>query len=110
MTTTYTAQDISRFNSKVSIPAAADITEPCWIWTGAKHSKTRGYGKFKLAGKCMNAHKAAYLLFIGEVASGMVLGHSCNNERCSNPYHLNQETQSQNMTYCVRSGRHNSQK
>lgn len=108
-TTTYTDKDVARFSAKVQIPAADDITQPCWTWVGAKHSKNRGYGKFRLGGRVMNAHKAAYLLFIGDVEAGKVLGHQCNNEQCSNPFHLKPESQSENMKYCVASGRHNSQ-
>jgi len=104
--TDYSEQDIERFIAKVSVPD--DISE-CWEWTGAKHSKDRGYGKFRLDGRVQNAHKAAYLLFRGPIQDGMVLGHQCNNERCVNPYHLHQETQSENIKYCVRCGRHGSQ-
>lgn len=103
----YTQADRARFNAKVLFPADPN---GCWIWQGAKHSKTRGYGKFKLGGRAVNAHKAAYLLFVGPVAEGLVLGHQCNNEHCVNPAHLHPESQSSNMKYCVRSGRHNSQK
>lgn len=108
-TTTYTDNDALRFLDKVAAPADLN-TEPCWMWTGAKHSKTRGYGKFRLGGKVINAHKAAYLLFRGDVADGLVLGHQCNNEKCVNPWHLKAESQSDNMRYAVQCGRHNSQK
>ena len=104
--TTYTDTDLARFAAKINLP---DDLNQCWIWTGAKHSAKRGYGKFRLGGRVMNAHKAAYLLFIGPVADGLVLGHQCNNERCVNPFHLKPETQASNMQYCVASGRHNSQ-
>jgi hypothetical protein len=57
----------------------------------------------------MNAHKASYLLFVGDVEEGQVIGHQCNNECCVNPFHLKAESQSENMRYCVASGRHVSQ-
>jgi hypothetical protein len=103
----YTIGDVERLTSKIQFPATAD---GCWLWTGAKHSADRGYGKFRLAGKVVNAHKAAYRLFVGEVAEGLVLGHQCNNEQCCNPYHLHQESQSENCKYMIRCGRHNSQR
>lgn len=58
----------------------------------------------------MSAHKASYLLFRGPVDDGQVIGHQCNNEWCVNPHHLEAESQSQNMIYCVKAGRHGSQK
>lgn len=106
MNATYTNSDLARFTAKVSFP----ITDNgCWLWTGAKHGQGRGYGKFRLAGKVVSAHKAAYRLYIGEVTTGNVLGHQCNNESCCNPYHVKDEPQADNMKFCVKSGRHNSQ-
>ncbi len=106
-TASYTVSDVNRFTKKVAFPVS---DEGCWIWRGAKHSTQRGYGKFRLGGRVMNAHKASYILFNGEVGKGLVIAHQCNNEHCVNPAHLKVETQSQNMKYCVMSGRHNSQR
>jgi hypothetical protein len=112
--TTYTETDLARFADKVNMPAEGREALDCWIWTGAKHSKEQGYGKFRLKingeWKTVNAHKAAYLLFKGPVPAGKVVAHQCNNERCVNPLHLEPETQSENMKFCVKSGRHNSQR
>lgn len=98
----------ARFLQLVDLPHDLSI-EPCWTWTGARHSHNRGYGKFHLRGKTYNAHRAAYLLLRGPIAQGLVLGHQCNNEACVNPWHLVAQTQSDNMRYCVESGRHVSQ-
>jgi hypothetical protein len=106
VTARYTTQDRVRFTAKVEFPADND---GCWLWQGAKHGQGRGYGKIRLGGKVVSAHKAGYLLFVGPVEEGKVLGHQCNNESCCNPSHLKAESQSENMTYCVMSGRHNSQ-
>lgn len=109
-TTQYTDEDCLRFLDKVALPAdGVEDIKSCWSWTGARHSQKRGYGKFRLGGKVVNAHKASHLLFNGAVPAGYVVGHQCNNERCVNPFHLKAETQKENMQYCVKSGRHNSQ-
>lgn len=100
--------DLIRFANKVDLPEDIDDKVTCWIWQGAKHGQGRGYGKFRLGGKVMSAHKASYLLLVGPVEDGLVIGHQCNNERCVSPYHLKAETQSANMEYCVASGRHSS--
>lgn len=108
--TEYTESDVARFAAKVEFPADLHDNDSCWIWVGAKHGQGRGYGKFSLKGKTISAHKASHLLFVGPVAPGLVVGHQCNNERCVNPFHLKAETQSANISYCVASGRHNSQR
>ena len=102
----YTIQDRIRFTAKVVFPTNAD---GCWLWQGAKHGQGRGYGKIRLGGKVVSAHKAGYLLFVGPVAEDHVLGHQCNNENCCNPAHLKAESQSDNCKYMVHCGRHNSQ-
>jgi hypothetical protein len=105
-----TDNDLIRFANKVQFPNDnPENIDSCWFWQGAKHSRNRGYGKFRLNGRVMNAHKAAYLMFRGEVADGLVLGHQCNCESCCNPFHLEAQSQSANMQYCVQSGRHSSQ-
>lgn len=103
----YKPSDYERFAAKVDLPAS-DIESECWIWQGAKHGEGRGYGKFKLGGRCTSAHKASHLLFNGPVPAGMVVGHVCNNEACCNPNHLVAQSQSDNMKYAVICGRHNS--
>lgn len=104
---TYTNQDIARFTAKVIFPVNPD---GCWTWAGAKHGQGRGYGKFRLGGKVVSAHRAAYRLFVGEVTPGNVVGHQCNNEACCNPFHVKDEPQSENCKYMLLCGRHNSQR
>lgn len=108
--TTITDRDLERFAAKITLPAPAEEVTACWEWHGAKHSATRGYGKFRLGGKPINAHKASFLMFKGAVGPGMVIGHLCNNERCVNPHHLVAQPQTENMKYCIACGRHASQK
>lgn len=107
---TYTDADAERFLDKVALPEDPQSRLDCWIWQGAKHGQGRGYGKFRLGGKPISAHKAAFLLFVDDLVEGQVVGHRCNNEACVSPWHLEAVSQSQNMLYCVQCGRHNSQK
>lgn len=101
-------QDLIRFSEKCALPDDLNDTVPCWLWQGAKHGQGRGYGKFRLGGKVISAHKASHILFNGPVPDGFVVGHSCNNEACVSPHHLKAETQSDNILYAVACGRHNS--
>lgn len=52
------------------------------------------------------AHRAAYLLCVGNIPDGMFVCHSCDNPRCCNPKHLFLGTQQDNVDDCVAKGRH----
>lgn len=58
----------------------------CWEWLGWKNID--GYGRFKVSGKKVLAHRFSYRLFIGEIPSELSLDHQCNHVWCVNPKHL----------------------
>lgn len=64
----------------------------CWIWKaarrGMKGTPAHNYGAFRMRGKQMYAHRAAYLLLVGEIEDGMTLDHLCRVPLCVNPGHL----------------------
>lgn len=66
----------------------------CWIWTGAY---SHGYGTMSRRSPIRRAHRASYLLFVGPLASGLVIDHKCNSTWCVNPDHLQQITQRDNV-------------
>lgn len=82
-------------------------THTCWLWNGSVRSKDRvSYGGFNMGNKkIMLAHRAAYILFIGEIPSGMCVCHSCDTPMCVNPAHLFLGTHEQNMLDMVRKRR-----
>lgn len=102
----YTQKDVDRFAEKVNIPDDTLDKGLCWIWVGAQHGEGRGYGKFHLDGRTMSAHRASYLLFNGPIKPGMVIDHTCVNERCVSPHHLEQCTQAVNIKLTVTRGTH----
>lgn len=70
-------------------------TERCWLWRGAVDNN--GYGRFRLNGKTVYAHRLAYKLSVDSIEAGMTLDHLCRNRQCVNPNHLEQVTNKENI-------------
>lgn len=81
----------------------------CWIWLGSLSSGLRPehqvYGKFSIDGKTMQANRASWVLFRGQIPEGMFVCHRCDVRSCVNPDHLFLGTQKQNLEDMVRKGR-----
>lgn len=82
--------DIRRFEAKF----ARGEDNDCWPWLAAKHRG--GYGKVYWDGEVVGAHRVAYLVYVGEIPSGMQLDHLCRNPSCVNPAHLEVVTAREN--------------
>ena len=76
----------------------------CWEWKGSKHPK--GYGCFNARrGMTKIAHRIAYILTHGEIPSGKMVCHKCDNPSCCNPSHLFLGSASDNSSDMVIKGR-----
>lgn len=77
----------------------------CWLWTGGTIGF--GYGCFVLdaADKARTAHRASYVLHVGEIPSGMEVCHACDVPQCVNPSHLFLGSHADNMADCSAKGR-----
>lgn len=64
---------IARFSDKFVINSATG----CWEWSGPKCND--GYGGFWLGGKQIGAHRAAWLLYRGEILGSHFVLHQCGN-------------------------------
>lgn len=79
----------------------------CWVWLGSKgNSGNKQYGHFNYNGKSVRAHRAAWLIYNGEIPEGMQVLHSCDIGICVNPDHLRLGTHAENMQEMVERGRH----
>lgn len=76
----------------------------CWEW---KKCKKLGYGNTALNGKNISAHRASWIVFVGDIPKGLQVNHKCHNRACINPEHLYLGTQKENMMDMYEAGRNN---
>lgn len=90
-----------RFWEKVSFPV---IQENCWEWTAGKNPD--GYAVFRGLGE-RRAGRAAWKLVNGDIPSGKLVCHRCDNPGCVNPNHLFLGSPLDNMLDKTRKKRNN---
>jgi hypothetical protein len=92
---------IERFWKKV------EKTEGCWLWQGAR--TPNGYGKIKVGGRDLSAHRVSWELEYGlresGIPEGMQVCHHCDNRACVRPDHLFLGSQSDNTSDMWEKGR-----
>lgn len=97
-----TPQPDTRSQAERVLSRHVKLPNGCWAWTGSSSSST-GYGKAKLNGRDLGAHRAFYILMVGPIPEGAQLDHKCRLEICVNPAHLDIVTPSENLLRIPRS-------
>lgn len=90
--------DVIRFWSKVD-----KAGEGCWLWQGTMLKQD--YSCFKIAGKMYKAHRVAYTHAKGDIPTGLILCHSCDNPCCVRPDHRFPGTYKDNIQDAKSKGR-----
>ena len=97
-----TIKDYKQFieDSSEKIPEAG-----CWVWM--KYIDPYGYGMAtqRSISKTGLAHREVYREYFGDIPTGFVVMHRCDNPSCVNPEHLKLGTQKDNMSDMKAKGR-----
>lgn len=88
----------SRFWKKVNIGKP----DECWNF----HTRNTGedYGYFNINFRSVRAHRVAYEIAYGEIPTGLLVCHHCDNKSCCNPFHLFLGTHTDNAKDLVAKG------
>lgn len=102
------ATEAAPVSERLGRRSALNVMTGCVEWSG--YTRGDGYGSLRVNKKQVQAHRVAYELRHGPIASGLLVCHKCDNRRCINPEHLFLGTNQDNVNDMMAKGRHRHQK
>lgn len=90
--------DVKSFFQRVEVQPSG-----CWHWVG---EMCRGYGRMRLrlGKRSAPAHRASWVIHVGQLRPGEIIMHKCDNPRCVNPTHLEPGSHKKNMADASKRG------
>jgi len=80
----------ARFWARVNKDGPPPLRHPelgnCWVWTGV--IEVQGYGRLRIDGKSIKAHRLSFVLHGGELDDDQGALHHCDRRACVRPTHL----------------------
>lgn len=75
----------------------------CWLWK--EYCDKDGYGRVRVGGRKLPAHRVSYELHVGPITDGLWVLHRCDRPTCVNPDHLFLGTPADNVRDMIQKGR-----
>lgn len=82
-----TNKERTELRRRLRSSSTKDPSTGCWVWQKSQRKKN-GYGKASYKGKAVQAHRLSYIAYKADIQDGMVVHHTCGNNLCINPRHL----------------------
>ncbi len=90
----YLISDVVGIPDRLKYLISVDTLMGCWLWNGRLNRN--GYGRIKVDGREVAAHRFVYQCYVDHVPKSRKLDHECRNRACVNPDHMTPRTNRDN--------------